>query len=148
MAWNGDAGENPRRGAFSFAHFTNLFKTTSGPQAISEYEAMFRHPAHRTLVADYGNWHRELPRTPLDDSVACDLIASWLVGATSTRGFARSNPRLVAPADADRKKFKRVLGVHGDPIESRRKILQAPHRCSVRSRRLRLPTSLRGRRTT
>ena len=29
------------------------------------------------------------------------------------------------PADADREKFKHVVGIHGDPLESRRKILQA-----------------------
>jgi adenine-specific DNA methylase len=29
------------------------------------------------------------------------------------------------PADADREKFKHVLGIHGDPVESKRKILQA-----------------------
>jgi adenine-specific DNA methylase len=29
------------------------------------------------------------------------------------------------PADADRQKFKRVLGIHGDPVASRRRIAQA-----------------------
>ncbi|MCP5120652.1 MAG: DUF1156 domain-containing protein, partial [bacterium] len=29
------------------------------------------------------------------------------------------------PADADREKFMRILGIHGDPVESRRRIDEA-----------------------
>lgn len=63
-------------------------------------------------------------RTPMTPFPAPNRLHVWW----ARRPLVASRAAILAsllPADVDRENFKHVLGIHGDPLESRRKILQA-----------------------
>src|SRR5208337_5144890 len=63
-------------------------------------------------------------RTPMTPFPAPNRLHVWW----ARRPLVASRAAILAsllPADADHEKFKHILGIHGDPLASKRKILTA-----------------------
>ena len=74
------------------------------------------------MAADRGSRRRERPRAAFHDCAPSHLLSPRLVGAATVVASRAAVLATLLPADADRETFLRVLGIHGDPVATRRRI--------------------------
>ena len=74
------------------------------------------------MAADCCSGRRECPRTAVDDSAPAYLLSPCLVGSSAVGRVPRCGTCIALPAEADREDFVRVLGIHGDPVKTRRRL--------------------------